>query len=91
LSIYVKSQQDVNRTEGKLGHPIDLVGVFGSVEFMIYFGLGIFVTGLTDDPRPAVFGVWAVAVMSHLSLFQRLVFAWRRYRFVDTAAANRRL
>ena len=83
LSIYAESQQDVIRTEGKLGHPIDLVGVFGSVEFMIYFGLGIFVTGLTNDPRPALFGVWAVAVMSHLSLFQRVVFAWRRYRFVD--------
>jgi len=27
----------VIRTEGKLGHPIE-VGVFGSVEFMIYFG-----------------------------------------------------
>jgi len=36
-----------------------------------------------------VFGVWAVAVMSHVSLFQRLVFAWRRwrrYRIVDSVA-----
>ena len=30
LSIYAESQQDVIRTEGKLGHPIDLVGVFDS-------------------------------------------------------------
>lgn len=91
LSIYAESQQDVIRTEGKLGYPIDLVGVFGSVGFMIYFGFGILVTGLTNDPRPALFGVWAVAVMSHLSLFQRLVFAWRRYRFVHSVAPKRRL
>ena len=88
LSIYAESPQDVVRTEGKIGHPIDLVGVFGSAEFLIYFGIGVLVTALTHDPRPALVGVWAVAVMSHLSLFQRVVFAWRRYRFVDPVTAG---
>jgi phosphatidylglycerophosphate synthase len=83
LSVYAESQQDVVRTEGKIGHPIDLVGVFGSAEFLIYFGIGVLVTAIKDDPRPVLAGVWAVAVMSHLSLFQRVFFAWRRYRLVD--------
>jgi phosphatidylglycerophosphate synthase len=86
LSIYAESQQDVVRTEGKIGHPIDLVGVFGSAEFLIYFGTGVALTAALHDPRPVLAGVWAVAVMSHLSLFQRVYFAWRRYRFVDPAA-----
>lgn len=86
LSIYAESQQDVVRTEGKIGHPIDLVGVFGSAEFLIYFGIGVLITNITHDPRPVLAGIWAVAVMSHLSLFQRIFFAWRRYRFVDPAA-----
>jgi hypothetical protein len=38
------------------------------------------------DQRPMLAGVWAVAVMSHLSLLQRVVFAWKRYRHVDPAA-----
>jgi phosphatidylglycerophosphate synthase len=86
LSIYAESQQDVVRTEGKIGHPIDLVGVFGSAEFLIYFGVGVLLTAIGHDPRPVLAGVWAVAVMSHLSLFQRIFFAWRRYRRVDPAA-----
>ena len=28
-------------------------------------------------------GCWAVAIMSHVSLLQRVRFAWKRYRFVD--------
>ena len=86
LSIYAESQQDVIRTEGKIGHPVDVVGVFGSAEFIIYFGLGVLFTALLNDPRPMLAGVWAVAVMSHLSLLQRVVFAWKRYRRVDPAA-----
>jgi phosphatidylglycerophosphate synthase len=86
LSIYAESQQDVFRVEGKIGHPIDVVGLFGSAEFLIYFGSGVLFTAILQDPRPCLAGIWAVAIMSHLSLFQRVVFAWKRYRFVDPAA-----
>jgi phosphatidylglycerophosphate synthase len=86
LSIYAESQQDVFRVEGKIGHPIDVVGLFGSAEFLIYFGVGVLFTAIMNDPRPCLAGIWAVAIMSHLSLFQRVWFAWKRYRFVDPAA-----
>ena len=86
LSIYAESQQDVFRVEGKIGHPIDVVGLFGSAEFLIYFGTGVLVTLILNDPRPSLAGIWAVAIMSHLSLLQRVFFAWKRYRFVDPAA-----
>jgi CDP-diacylglycerol--glycerol-3-phosphate 3-phosphatidyltransferase len=88
LSIYAESQHDVVRTDGKIGHPVDVVGVFGSAEFIIYFGLGVLFTAILADPRPLLAGIWAVAVMSHLSLFQRVVFAWKRYRRVDPAEAG---
>jgi phosphatidylglycerophosphate synthase len=83
LSIYAESQQDIWREKGKIGHPVDVVGLFGSAEFMIYYGLGVFFTALLDDPRPVLAGCWAVAIMSHVSLLQRVRFAWKRYRFVD--------
>ncbi|HET6610520.1 MAG TPA: CDP-alcohol phosphatidyltransferase family protein [Kofleriaceae bacterium] len=86
LSIYAESQRDVFREEGKIGHPVDVVGVFGSAEFMIYFGTGVLFTALLHDPRPLLAGSWAVAIMSHVSLGQRMVFAWQRYRRVDPAA-----
>jgi archaetidylinositol phosphate synthase len=85
LSIYAEAQQDIWRDKGKIGHPVDVVGVFGSAEFIIYYGTGVFFTALLGDPRPLLAGCWAVAIMSHVSLFQRLWFAWRRYRFVDPA------
>lgn len=85
LSIYAESQQDIFRDEGKIGHPVDVVGLFGSAEFLIYFGAGVLFTAILDDPRPMLAGVWAVAIMSHLSLLQRVVFAWKRYRRVDPA------
>jgi phosphatidylglycerophosphate synthase len=83
LSIYAESQQDVSREHGKIGHPVDGVGSFGSAEFMIYFGFGVLFTAILDDPRPLLAGAWAVAIMSHVSLLQRMAFAWRRYRDVD--------
>ncbi len=86
LSIYAESQQDVWREHGKIGHPVDVVGLFGSAEFIIYFGTGVLFTALLEDPRPMLAGAWAVALMSHVSLLQRVFFAWRRYRFVDPAA-----
>lgn len=86
LSIYAEAQQDIFREEGKLGHPVDVVGPFGSAEFILYFGAGLLGTALTHDLRPALFGVFAVVVVSHVSLVQRLVFAWRRYRNVDPGA-----
>lgn len=86
LSVYAESQQDVFREQGKIGHPIDVVGLFGSAEFIIYFGFGVFFTALFEDPRPLLAGCWAVAIMSHASLFQRVFFAWKRYRRVDPAA-----
>jgi hypothetical protein len=84
--VYAEAQQDAFREEGKIGHPIDIVGVFGSAEFLIYFGTGVLFTAILADPRPMLAGVWAVAIMSHLSLLQRVAFAWRRYRRVDPAA-----
>jgi phosphatidylglycerophosphate synthase len=87
LSIYAESQQDVWREKGKIGHPIDVVGLFGSAEFLIYYGLGVFFTALLHDPRPLLAGCWAVAIMSHVSLLQRVRFAWKRYRFVDPGLA----
>lgn len=88
LSIYAESQQDIWRKEGKIGHPVDVVGLFGSAEFIIYYGAGIFCTALLDDPRPLLAGCWAVAIMSHVSLLQRVRFAWKRYRFVDPGLAQ---
>lgn len=87
LSIYAEAQQDVFREKGKMGHPVDVVGLFGSAEFIIYYGAGAFFTALLDDGRPMLIGCWAVAVLSHVSLLQRVVFAWRRYRTVDPGAA----
>ncbi|HRC56755.1 MAG: CDP-alcohol phosphatidyltransferase family protein [Myxococcales bacterium] len=91
LSIYAESQQDVFRDNGKIGHPVDVVGLFGSAEFIIYYGAGAFFTALLGDGRPMLVGCWAVAVLSHVSLLQRVVFAWRRYRFVDPGAAAKAL
>ncbi|MDB4953960.1 MAG: CDP-alcohol phosphatidyltransferase [Myxococcales bacterium] len=83
LSIYAESQQDIWREKGKIGHPVDVVGLFGSAEFLIYYGFGVFFTALLHDTRPLLAGCWAVAIMSHVSLLQRVRFAWKRYRFVD--------
>jgi len=88
LSVYAESQQDVWREQGKIGHPIDGVGSFGSAEFMVYFGVGVLFTAILDDPRPLLAGAWAVAIMSHISLLQRMAFAWKRYRRVDPAALS---
>jgi hypothetical protein len=63
------------------------VGLFGSAEFIIYYGSGIFFTALLHDTRPMLAGCWAVAIMSHVSLLQRVRFAWKRYRFVDPGLA----
>ena len=76
------------RKQGKIGHPVDVVGLFGSAEFIIYYGFGVFFTALLDDPRPLLAGIWAVAIMSHVSLLQRVRFAWKRYRFVDPGLAT---
>ena len=62
-------------------------GVFGSAEFLIYYGFGVFFTALLHDPRPMLAGCWAVAIMSHVSLLQRVRFAWKRYRFVEPGLA----
>jgi phosphatidylglycerophosphate synthase len=88
LSIYAESQQDVWREKGKIGHPIDVVGLFGSAEFLIYYGAGVLFTALLGDTRPLLAGCWAVAIMSHVSLLQRVRFAWKRYRFVDPGLAE---
>jgi archaetidylinositol phosphate synthase len=88
LSIYAEAQQEITRVQGKIGHPVDTVGAFGSAEFMIYFGFGVLFTALLDDPRPMLAGAWAVAIMSHLSLLQRVAFAWKRYRGVDPGLAD---
>ncbi|MCP4447718.1 MAG: CDP-alcohol phosphatidyltransferase family protein [Myxococcales bacterium] len=91
LSIYAESPQDLFREQGKIGHPIDVVGLFGSAEFIIYFGMGVLWTAILGDLRPLLAGVWAVAIMSHLSLFQRIIFAWQRYRHVDPGAVEQQV
>jgi len=84
LSIQAESHQELSRDGGgKLGHPVDVVGLFGSAEFLIYYGTGVLATALLHDPRPLLAGCWAVAIMSHVSLLQRVRFAWQRYRMVD--------
>lgn len=85
LSVYAEAQQDISREKGKIGHPIDVVGLFGSAEFIIYFGTGLFVTAILHEPWPVLCSLWAVVVMSHISLLQRVHFAWKRYRKVDPA------
>src|SRR5258706_9846068 len=70
LSIYAESQQDIWRDKGKIGHPVDVVGLFGSAEFLIYYGFGVFFTAVLDDQRPLLAGWLAVAVMNHVSLPQ---------------------
>lgn len=85
LSVYAEAHHDGRRDHGKYSHPIDIVGLFGSAEFILYFGVGLFLTALTKDLRWALGGVWAVAILSHVSLLQRVWFARRRYRRVDPA------
>ncbi len=85
LSVYAEAHHDGRRDQGKYSHPIDVVGLFGSAEFILYFGIGLFATAVTGDLRPALGGVWAVAILSHVSLLQRVWFARRRYRRVDPA------
>lgn len=88
LSIYAESPQDIWREKGKIGHPVDVVGLFGSAEFIIYFGAGVLVTVLLGDPRPMLAGCWLVAIMSHVSLLQRIYFSWQRYRNVDPMSVS---
>lgn len=85
LSVYAEAHHDGKREKGKYSHPIDVIGLFGSAEFILYFGVGLGLTAITHDLRWALGGVWAVAILSHVSLLQRVWFARRRYRLVDPA------
>jgi archaetidylinositol phosphate synthase len=85
LSVYAEAHLDGKREKGKYSHPIDVVGLFGSAEFILYFGVGLLLTAITHDLRFALGGVWAVAILSHVSLLQRVWFARRRYRRIDPA------
>ncbi|MEZ4399812.1 MAG: CDP-alcohol phosphatidyltransferase family protein [Kofleriaceae bacterium] len=87
LSVYAEARHDLSQATGKTGHPIDVVGLFGSAEFILYFGTGLFVTAVAHDLRPVLAGCWAVAIMSHVSLLQRIHFAWKRYRQVTPTGA----
>ena len=82
-SIYAEASFQAKRTEGKLSHPVDLVGLFGSAEFIIYFGAGVLISALTHKTVPMLIGAWLVVVMSHLSLLQRIMFAWTHYKNID--------
>jgi phosphatidylglycerophosphate synthase len=86
LSVYAEAAHDIRREHGKIHHPIDVVGMFGSAEFIIYFGAGVFGTAVSGDPRPMLVGCWVVAAMAHLSLLQRIWFTWKRYRRIDPVA-----
>ena len=85
LSVYAEAHHDGRREKGKYSHPIDVVGLFGSAEFILYFGVGLALTAITHDLRWALGGVWAVAILSHVSLLQRVWFSRKRYRLVDPA------
>ncbi|MBI5502292.1 MAG: CDP-alcohol phosphatidyltransferase family protein [Deltaproteobacteria bacterium] len=77
--LYVESQ-DTTRRNGKLTHPMDKVGMFGSAEFLIYFGIPTLFAGALGVEWPVVAGIWATAVLSHVSLFQRIAYVARHYR-----------
>ncbi|MFH0899789.1 MAG: CDP-alcohol phosphatidyltransferase family protein [Pseudomonadota bacterium] len=79
-SITTQALNEITVEKGKLGHPVDNVGLFGSAEFIIYFGGSLLVMSIIDRPIAGVLGAWLVAIMSHISLAQRMVFAWHRYR-----------
>ena len=53
LSIYAESQQDIWREKGKIGHPVDVVGLFGSAEFLIYYGVRRVLHRAAPRPAPA--------------------------------------
>jgi hypothetical protein len=89
LSVYAEAQQDIWREKGKIGHPIDVVGLFGSAEFIIYFGTGVFFTALLHDLRPMLAG--CVGGGDHVATSRCCSgwrFAWKRYRKVDPARAR---
>ena len=90
LSIQIESSHDAVRKEGKLSHPVDVVGMFGSAEFVLYFGLGLLGEAIWSPGWSLLAGCWVVAIVSHLSLLQRLFFAWQRYRNVDPEAITNR-
>ena len=56
LSVYAEAHQDIKREHGKISHPIDVVGMFGSAEFIIYFGAGVLMTLIMRDPWPMLVG-----------------------------------
>lgn len=86
--VYVETQ-DAVRKDGKITHPMDLVGVFGSAEFLIYFGLPTLGGAVACNPWPVVVGIWLTAVLSHVSILQRLVYVARHYRRSGGAPASR--
>ncbi len=76
--VYVETQDAVRRN-GKITHPMDLVGMFGSAEFLIYFGIPTLGGALARNAWPIVVGIWLTAILSHVSLLQRLVYVARNY------------
>jgi CDP-diacylglycerol---glycerol-3-phosphate 3-phosphatidyltransferase len=75
---YVETQ-DCTREDGKLKHPMDYVGFFGSAEFLVFFGIPTLFAAPFRAEWPVVFGIWASAILSHLSLFQRLRYVAKHY------------
>ena len=53
LSIYSQTAQDQVVEQGKVGHPVDNVGLFGSAEFLIWFGVPILLMIVFERPRAA--------------------------------------
>ena len=53
--------------------------MFGSAEFLIYFGIPTLFAGAFGVEWPVVCGIWATAILSHVSLFQRIAFIARHY------------
>ena len=70
---------DAVREKGKTTHPMDKVGMFGSAEFLIYFGIPILIASYTDADWLIVVAVALTALMSHVSLIQRLLYVKRHY------------
>ncbi len=88
LSVYAEAMHDGYREDGKIHHPIDPIGCFGSAEFLLYFGGGALLTGIFNDDRFVLVSVWIVCILSHLSLLQRIKFAWKYYSNVDPVTLN---
>jgi len=81
---------DAVRDHGKLVHPMDHVGWFGSAEFAVLFGIAGVVAQFTGSETPIAVAVVLSGLLAHVSMFQRLAYVRKNYspRLVRTAVAS---